>query len=71
MTGHDSPVPDRACARRTAWPTMMRWGNVIELTGDAIGRAVLMAWLVALLPLVGAGTAGARLWLDRRRVAPS
>ena len=32
----------------TSWPFMMRVGNVLELTGDACGRALLMALLVAL-----------------------
>ena len=32
----------------TSWPLMMRVGNVLELTGDACGRALLMALLVAL-----------------------
>jgi hypothetical protein len=33
---------------RTDWPVMMRVGNVLELTADACGRALLMALLVAL-----------------------
>lgn len=33
---------------QTAWPVMMRVGNVLELTGDACGRALLMALLVSL-----------------------
>jgi hypothetical protein len=33
---------------QTSWPAMMRVGNVLELTGDALGRALLMALLVAL-----------------------
>jgi len=33
---------------QTSWPVMMRVGNVLELTGDACGRALLMALLVAL-----------------------
>jgi hypothetical protein len=36
---------------QTSWPVMMRVGNVLELTGDACGRALLMALLVALPPL--------------------
>ena len=31
-----------------SWPVMMRVGNILELTGDACGRALLMALLVAL-----------------------
>ena len=34
-----------------SWPVMMRVGNILELTGDACGRALLMALLVALPPL--------------------
>lgn len=33
---------------QASWPMMMRVGNVLELTGDACGRALLMALLVAL-----------------------
>jgi hypothetical protein len=33
---------------QTSWPVMMRVGNVLELTADACGRALLMALLVAL-----------------------
>lgn len=33
---------------QASWPIMMRVGNVLELTGDACGRALLMALLVAL-----------------------
>lgn len=33
---------------QASWPVMMRVGNVLELTGDACGRALLMALLVAL-----------------------
>ncbi len=33
---------------QTSWPIMMRVGNLLELTGDACGRALLMALLVAL-----------------------
>ncbi|HET8846016.1 MAG TPA: hypothetical protein VFN35_31420, partial [Ktedonobacteraceae bacterium] len=33
-----------------SWPVMMRVGNVLELTGDACGRALLMTILVALPP---------------------
>ncbi len=33
---------------QSSWPVMMRVGNVLELTGDACGRALLMALLVAL-----------------------
>jgi hypothetical protein len=36
---------------QASWPVMMRVGNVLELTGDACGRALLMALLVALPPL--------------------
>jgi hypothetical protein len=36
---------------QVSWPVMMRVGNVLELTGDACGRALLMALLVALPPL--------------------
>lgn len=36
---------------QSSWPVMMRVGNVLELTGDACGRALLMALLVALPPL--------------------
>lgn len=36
---------------QTSWPVMMRVGNVLELTGDACGRALLMALLVALPPI--------------------
>ncbi|SFJ76148.1 hypothetical protein SAMN02799624_05827 [Paenibacillus sp. UNC496MF] len=32
----------------TSWPMMMRVGNVLELTGDAFGRALLMTLLVVL-----------------------
>src|SRR5262249_49432229 len=32
---------------QTSWPVMMRVGNVLELTADAGGRALLMAVLVA------------------------
>jgi len=32
----------------TSWPVMMRVGNVLELTGDACGRALLITLLVAL-----------------------
>jgi hypothetical protein len=35
---------------QASWPVMMRVGNVLELTGDACGRAFLMALLVALPP---------------------
>lgn len=33
---------------QASWPVMMRVGNLLELTGDACGRALLMALLVAL-----------------------
>ena len=33
---------------QSSWPVMMRVGNVLELTCDACGRALLMALLVAL-----------------------
>jgi len=33
---------------QTSWPVMMRVGNLLELTADACGRALLMALLVAL-----------------------
>ena len=33
---------------QASWPVLMRVGNVLELTGDACGRALLMALLVAL-----------------------
>jgi hypothetical protein len=33
---------------QTSWPVMMRVGNVLELTADASGRALLMALLVFL-----------------------
>ncbi|GHO97894.1 hypothetical protein KSF_079420 [Reticulibacter mediterranei] len=33
---------------QTSWPVMMRVGNILELTGDACARAVLMALFVAL-----------------------
>jgi hypothetical protein len=36
---------------QTSWPVMMRVGNVLELTGDACGRALLMALLVVLPPI--------------------
>lgn len=36
---------------QVSWPVMMRVGNVLELSGDACGRALLMALLVALPPL--------------------
>lgn len=36
---------------QTSWPVMMRVGNVLELTGDASGRALLMVLLVALPPI--------------------
>lgn len=36
---------------QTSWPVMMRVGNVLELTGDACGRALLIALLVGLPPL--------------------
>jgi hypothetical protein len=36
---------------QASWPVMMRVGNVLELTGDACGRALLMALLVALPPI--------------------
>lgn len=36
---------------QTSWPVMMRVGNMLELTGDACGRALLMVLLVALPPL--------------------
>jgi hypothetical protein len=32
----------------TSWPMMMRAGNLLELTGDALGRGLVMAILVAL-----------------------
>ncbi len=35
---------------QNSWPVMMRVGNVLELTGDACGRALLIALLVALPP---------------------
>jgi len=35
---------------QTTWPVMMRLGNVLELTGDASVRALLMALLVILPP---------------------
>jgi hypothetical protein len=38
---------------QTSWPMMMRVGNVLELTGDAFGRARLMAIFVV-LPLLPA-----------------
>lgn len=36
---------------QTSWPVMMRVGNLLELTGDACGRALLMVLLVALPPI--------------------
>jgi hypothetical protein len=36
---------------QASWPVMMRVGNVLELTADACGRALLMALLVALPPV--------------------
>lgn len=42
---------------QTAWPVMMRVGNVLELTADACGRAFLMALLVALPPLLASRSA--------------
>lgn len=33
---------------QTSWPVMMRAGNILEITGDACGRALLMALFVAL-----------------------
>jgi hypothetical protein len=33
---------------QASWPVLMRVGNVLELSGDACGRALLMALLVAL-----------------------
>ncbi len=47
---------------QTSWPIMMRVGNVLELTGDASVRALLMALLVALPPIrerIAARTQGA------------
>ena len=41
---------------QASWPVMMRVGNVLELTGDACGRAFLMALLVA-LPSIQTNTA--------------
>lgn len=38
---------------QTSWPVLMRVGNVVELTGDACVRALLMAFLVALPALPG------------------
>ncbi|MFC5451588.1 hypothetical protein [Paenibacillus aestuarii] len=33
---------------QTSWPVMMRLGNLLELTGDACGRALLMALLLVM-----------------------
>jgi hypothetical protein len=41
---------------QASWPVMMRVGNVLELTADACGRALLMALLV-FLPAVRARSA--------------
>lgn len=42
---------------QTSWPVMMRVGNVLELTADACGRALLMALLVALPSPLASGSA--------------
>jgi hypothetical protein len=41
---------------QASWPVMMRVGNVLELTGDACGRAFLMALLLT-LPSIQTNTA--------------
>ncbi|EFH82535.1 hypothetical protein [Ktedonobacter racemifer] len=49
---------------QTSWPMMMRVGNVLELTGDACGRALLMALLVVLPSLQASRSAHQQLAAD-------
>jgi hypothetical protein len=49
---------------QTSWPMMMRVGNVLELTGDACGRALLMALLVVLPSLQASRSARQQLAAD-------
>ena len=41
---------------RTSWPVGMRLGNVLELTGDAAGRAALMVLFLLAVPAARPGT---------------
>jgi hypothetical protein len=49
---------------QVSWPVMMRVGNVLELTGDACGRSLLMALLVVLLPIQANITARKQLTME-------